>query len=254
MLNSKLSAKTVAVWSLPVGSGFHKFWTGEDLQQLFSKKELTRYHKFKAATRRDEFLASRLLLRFLLPRYIDIPQAQLKEIEVIPNNMGRPYWQLQSKKIPLYFSLSHTKGMVCCTISSWQETGCDVERIHRRKYEKKLTETVFSDPEKRYYQTLPPEKRTIFFCKAWTIKEAVVKGLGLGLRLPLPFFSLAHLVEYDKNCSLLLTSPKSKHRENWTIFTTRLHNSYCLSIASAQPNAKITLHHCRMEDNKIKEI
>lgn len=98
---------------------------------------------------------------------------------------GKPYFP----EYPwIHFSLSHTKGCVCCALSE-ERVGIDVERRRPQKYMEQILRR-FSQTEQRLWEEMPKEERERLFFRMWVLKESYVKADGRGLRIPLDSFSV----------------------------------------------------------------
>lgn len=76
-------------------------------------------------------------------------------------------------------SLSHTKGLVACAVAG-SPVGIDVEAFDPRLDVTPLLERVLSPAERATFPAPADEARQRFF-ETWVLKEALLKGLGLGL-------------------------------------------------------------------------
>jgi 4'-phosphopantetheinyl transferase len=65
------------------------------------------------------------------------------------------------------------------------QIGVDVERIRSMADADELARTYFAPGEVRAYAAIPPIDRPAAFFSAWTRKEAIVKAVGDGTRVPL---------------------------------------------------------------------
>jgi len=93
------------------------------------------------------------------------------------DNMGKPY-------IPdfLPFNITHSGRVVACAVLMEKgNIGIDVEKI--REIEVRNFDKQFSAPE--MMQILASKNPTHTFFEYWTIKEAVMKADGRGMRIPL---------------------------------------------------------------------
>ena len=82
----------------------------------------------------------------------------------------------------VHFNLTHSNGIAACIVSR-RECGIDAERV--RKCPEKVLRRVFSEREKRTIEGLPYEERDLYFFRLWTLKEAYVKMLGIGISYPM---------------------------------------------------------------------
>jgi len=246
-----LAKNRVDLWLLPIDPNHSDKYSQTEITNTFSKRELVRYHKFKVAGKRDEFLASRILLRHLLTLYTNYSPA---EIEAIPDEMGRPYWFSQTKKLTLYFSLSHTKGMVCCTVSNTERTGCDIEQVRPRKYERDLTRKVFSEKEQRFYQSLSTKEQREFFYKSWTLKEAFVKAIGKGLLIPFTSSSFSHMTKLKKWTPVEGKNLGEEGAGNcWYFYTAPAHPDYIFSTATIIAEPVMAIHQVALDGHSLTD-
>lgn len=108
---------------------------------------------------------------------------------------GKP--QLANEKLPkgaakLQFNLSHcTKGVICVVDNA--PVGCDIEVIPDEIDADMLT-VCFSEEERQ--SILSASRPTIEFARMWTIKESLLKLIGIGLIDNLPHVLSTSLAEH----------------------------------------------------------
>jgi 4'-phosphopantetheinyl transferase len=95
----------------------------------------------------------------------------------------------------LSFSLSHTRSLVVCAVAARSAIGVDVESLAREP-PLEVAGHYFARDEAAELMRAPPATRAHRFLEYWTLKEAFVKALGLGLSVPLDSFSF-HLAPGD---------------------------------------------------------
>jgi 4'-phosphopantetheinyl transferase len=99
---------------------------------------------------------------------------------------GKPFLAGHAAAAPS-FSLSHTRGMVACAVAPPQvAVGIDVEANQRDLDAARLAERFFAATEVAALAALPEHARRERFYDLWTVKEAVVKAVGLALPPALP--------------------------------------------------------------------
>lgn len=135
-----------------------------------------RLEKIKKSTNQlfiKEQLGSNLLLNDILENnyFKDI-----NLLEYIYNESGKPY--LKDKN--LYFSLSHSNGIVALTVSK-EEIGLDIELI--KPVKDSVAKRIMNDREYNIYSSLDKNKKITYFYEVWTSKEAYVKKLGTTISL-----------------------------------------------------------------------
>lgn len=250
LMIAPLADNEVATFLLPITNWDYSSLTQGQISNLLSPSEEARFRRFRPQSKKNEFIASRLLLRFLLRRYTACNTAQT---EAIADEMGRPFWYENGIPLALFFSLSHTKNLICCALSRCRETGCDIESLERRKYQGDLTERVMSEEELRVYHQLPVDKQSDFFYRSWTLKEAYVKAVGQGMRIP--FTSLSFTYEVLKRESFTVT-PKQIAQEPETPPFSMLSKiplpGYSLGLATSIIAPEISEHFVKLESGGIK--
>lgn len=249
---SPLNHNHIDVWLLPIDNWNYTELSDNQINNLLSQQEQLRFSRFRPATKKAEFIASRLLLRHLLKKYTE---CDISKTEAIPDNMGRPFWIESGKDINLFFSLSHTKNMICCALSRNKEVGCDIESLQPRKYQEDLTQRVFSKKEHTFYRELSTTTKSEFFYRSWTLKEAFVKALGQGLRIPFTSLSFTYMAT---DCGTFQVSPKDLG-VNCTTAPFCFQSSipfpgYALGIATPLLPATITTFHTQLTGETVHYI
>lgn len=127
--------------------------------------------------------------RFLADRRLSLYSALLVRMELslvtgIPANELRFSGELNQKPVFLSeaqyrFSVSHTRNVILCGISSHGDVGVDVERINTAPLD--IMELVFHPEEIAYVQEASAYLKNIRFYEIWTKKEAYTKQMGVGL-------------------------------------------------------------------------
>lgn len=92
---------------------------------------------------------------------------------------GKPYL---AEYPDIHFNLTHADGIAACIVSR-RECGIDAERV--RKFPEKVLRRVFSEKERQTIEGLPENERDLYFFRLWTLKEAYVKMLGVGISYPM---------------------------------------------------------------------
>ncbi len=86
----------------------------------------------------------------------------------------------------IHFNLSHCDGLAVCLFSEY-ECGADCESI--RKFKQRTAERVCSAEELAALDKA--QDKDYLFTRLWTLKEAYVKAIGIGISYPLREVSFA---------------------------------------------------------------
>lgn len=131
----------------------------------------------KAVIDRVRFDDSKLLTLYsaLLVRYAICEMTGYKNSDLIFSRTehGKPFLPGHDS---IDFNISHTKGMILCSVTDTGKVGVDVERIRPLKYN--IMKRCFHPDEIDYVESLNDDKH---FFEIWTKKEAYTKYLGTGL-------------------------------------------------------------------------
>jgi 4'-phosphopantetheinyl transferase len=179
---------SVDLWCSPEPAEFDAV-LAERYAALLSSDEQARWQRFAMAADSRRFLLARALVRTVLGEYRGVAP---KELEFSVDHWGKPHLlSMPEGEGPLHFNLSHTHGMAVLAVSRQVSVGVDVEDATRAVGAEALTARYFAPEELRELKALPESERQGHFLRLWTLKEAYVKALGLGLRIPLDGFAFA---------------------------------------------------------------
>lgn len=156
----------------------------EDDHALLSRDEQARALRFHRATDRVLFIQAHGLLRRVLSRYAAVAPGQWRfangpwgKPTLCPQHHAHPTLQA------LRFNLSHCAGQVAVVVARGREVGVDVERVDALPQPGALVPSLLGPHEQQDWQQIGPGLRAQqhFLMTRWTLKEAVLKALGIGL-------------------------------------------------------------------------
>jgi 4'-phosphopantetheinyl transferase len=154
---------------------------------LLSPGERSRCDGLRLESARAQFIASRALLRTALA--LDRAVSP-DELAFAVDARGRPVVERPAGLSHLGLSLSHTDGIVACAVAWRRAIGVDVERASRPIEAEAIARRFFAPSERAALLEVPPARRLERFWQQWTLKEAYVKALGLGLSQPFTGFAI----------------------------------------------------------------
>jgi 4'-phosphopantetheinyl transferase len=143
------------------------------LQSVLNAEEQERANRYQAQPARQQFVATRALLRILLSQYL---QQDPKKVEFCYSVHGKPELSMPGAK--LRFNISHSKGVVLFAISQGQPVGVDLERINPAAKTAAIARRMFSAQEQAEINDLPSCEQQARFFQIWTRKEALIKLFG----------------------------------------------------------------------------
>ena len=150
------------------------------LTQFLTPGELQRASRLAGDDLRRRWTMSRGLLRSLLGLLLQRDPGQIA-LERTPE--GKPFLPGGPA-----FNLSHSGPYLLVAITFRGDVGVDIEQHRPREDLDALVTRYFAPQEAAEIGMLPVSERSRAFLRTWVRKEAFLKGIGLGLQLPLSGF------------------------------------------------------------------
>ncbi|HVZ20370.1 MAG TPA: 4'-phosphopantetheinyl transferase superfamily protein [Vicinamibacterales bacterium] len=138
---------------------------------------------------------------------------------------------------PLSCNLSHTRGLVACAVGRGIHIGIDVERTDRERDADTLARRYFSPCEVEALAACAASERHTRFVELWTLKEAYVKAVGGGLRIPLDSFSFV----FDGDRRLRFIAPDDPRRWAFALACPRPGYRMAFAVCADDPSSGVTL-------------
>lgn len=168
----------------------------ETAASVLSEEERAQYNRFHFARDARDYAAAHALLRQTLSR--EGGRAP-NEWRFEKTASGKPFLA-GAGDVAARFSLSHTHGMVACAVTNGADLGVDVESVDRAVNAADLADRFFAPAESARLAPLGDEAQREQFFDLWTLKEALVKALGVGMAMSLN--SLAFTIGGDGRITL----------------------------------------------------
>ena len=157
-----------------------------DMQKLLSPDETERALRFASPPLRRRHICAHAATRSILALYLDI---EPREIAIGTEKAGKPFIEDPTNR-GIHFNLSHTGDTALLAIARDAPVGVDVEAIRDLPEWKSLASRFLSEREVHQLHRLPENKQPGAFYHFWVRKEAYLKGIGTGIALGLPSFSV----------------------------------------------------------------
>lgn len=151
--------------------------------------ELERWKAIRPPDRRREYLVAHALLRHALWVQAGVP-AGAWAFEATAG--GKPRVARPDEARHLCFNISHAPGRVAVVVSDGIEAGIDVEQTRPVDIDA-IAAAHFHPKEVSHLCALAADRRAAAFFTYWTLKEAWLKAIGIGLHAALDhaWFDLA---------------------------------------------------------------
>ncbi len=218
-----LSRADVHVWRAPF---FQLFPLLEEFDEFISEDERARARRYRSEESRNQYIASRGLLRHLIGCYLDEDPADL---QFFYNPYGKPALIHSYDGERLTFNLSHSYGMVIYAFSRAREIGIDIEQVRPEAASENVARRFFSSREIRMLRELPDHAKPIGFFNCWTRKEAYIKGKGEGLKIPLNQFDVSLIPGEPARLIESRVAPQDTHK--WQLRGLNVGTRYAAALA-----------------------
>jgi 4'-phosphopantetheinyl transferase len=153
----------------------------ESVRPHLSADELERLDGLRGSEVGRRWLISRGALREILGAELRIAPSSVR-LGLGPH--GRPHLDPGAHQTDLDFNLSHSGPLALVATARGVRIGIDVERLRPGSDPLRVADRYFSAAEVAAVRAFPAADRPMAFLRYWTGKEALAKGLGLGLRAP----------------------------------------------------------------------
>ncbi len=191
------------------------------LRRWLDPVEIARMDRFRFARDQWSYGAAHALLRGMLARYHGAPPADWR---FRAEESGRPVIDTAAGPggaHPPRFSISHTHGLAACALTlpvaadSGLEVGVDAEATNRTPSALELAERFFHPAEAADLGRLAAADQAAGFLTLWTLKEAVVKAVGVGITGGLERFRLRTAPPVVEHAEPPLPPPGRWHLGAW---------------------------------------
>ena len=172
-------------WLLEEAGEDPALWLRGEGLEFLSPAENRRLEGLRFPRRRVEWILGRRTAKRLLRSASLAHQATPFSAITISNEPGGvPFFSVEGAgRLTGCLSISHRDQIALCawTGEPGLKIGADLDKIESR--ESSFLEDYFTASEKAFAAALPAEVRDLWVTLAWSAKEAVLKVLGVGLRM-----------------------------------------------------------------------
>lgn len=143
-----------------------------------NEERADKINKLKVTADKLRSMGAGLLIQFIKEKYGIEEDVQI-------DKFGKPHFPNSN----VHFNISHSGSYVIAAVSN-DKIGIDIQRIQKDKH--RIAEKNFLPSECEYINSTEVDAEIQQrFCEIWTIKEAYLKNIGIGLRKPLNSFEVS---------------------------------------------------------------
>jgi 4'-phosphopantetheinyl transferase len=210
--------------SVPIGLGpdeLHvrslRFADAASLRDRFQRQldnaERVQSRRFATDELRRRWAIGRGAVREILAAYLGIAA---RDVPIVPRPCaacGGPHGKpaLAPPADGLRFNVSHTAELLLVAVAHGREVGIDAEPVGRERPLAATAHSWLGDPETRALERLPPHERERALLRLWTLKEAYLKAVGVGLNAD------PREVVVDLDRQELQAARAERHPERWLL-------------------------------------
>lgn len=231
---SEISEVSVEIWLWDnadyIGEADHLF-------TLLDDAELARRDRQFSRQKGTFWAISRAKVREQLAAVTGKPAADLQFEE-------NEYGKLKLAGANLHFSLSHEGSWTALAICEQAEIGIDLEAI--KPLSREEMDWPLSPVERKHLSEVTPEDLPQAFFRYWTLKEAFIKGLGLGVSFPLDDFDMT---PFGETPGLLRVHGDPEAVKNWAFEAHEIRPGLRFALAVKSGGKRLELaYHAKTEE------
>ena len=181
-----LAADEIRVWLVELDAGLEsqaevdETEPGPELATL-NDEERARAARFVRTRDRRRFVRCRAALREILGGLVGEPPDSLRFRAVARGKPELIEPDSTGARQALRFNVSHSSEMALIAVCRGTELGVDLEHLRPIGEAERIVASFFSEAEQAEFATIAVEARPTAFLRGWTRKEAILKGLGVGI-------------------------------------------------------------------------
>lgn len=203
----------------------------DEYRRWLPEDERAEEQRFRFEAGRRQTLISRVLVRLALSARAGIDPSAWTFVR---NRYGKPAIATPART-GIEFNLSHTHGLIVCAVGEGTAVGIDVEDRSRGNSGMDIARRFFAPAEVTALEALPEAERQQAFFAYWTLKEAFIKGRGLGMSLPLEQFAFRLCDTEPPRIEFATTS--DERPDNWQFARLQLTDRYPVALAVRLPES-----------------
>lgn len=161
--------------------------------------ERTRWRQYRHEGPRRRFALCRAALRAVLCGRLGCRNEQLGFGASVH---GKPYALIQGAAAPVSFNVSHSGEHGLIALAAAGRLGVDVEERGPRRHLEELISAVLGPAEQAELASAPGSRKLFLFFHLWTMKEALIKALGLGLNLEMSRLEIPLAMRHGKRTGI----------------------------------------------------
>jgi len=152
---------------------------------ILSADEQARADRFVRPRDRRRFVRCRAALREILGQLLAV-RAGSVAFRAVGHGKPELDWAAMGTAFlagrrELQFNVSHSGGRGLIAVGRGRALGVDIEKVRLVTEAERIVASYFTPAESAAFGSIHDEAKAVAFVRGWTRKEAILKGLGIGL-------------------------------------------------------------------------
>jgi 4'-phosphopantetheinyl transferase len=239
---SALGPDEVRVWVVELDQGLSPGASEDALEPgpelaLLSADEQARAARFVRGRDRRRFARCRVALREILAPLLGVSPGSIR---FRARGQGKPELEPQSARktgfvepTALHFNVTHSGSLGLIGVCNGREIGVDVECVRPIEEADRIVESYFTPGELAAFASISSAQKPQAFMRGWTRKEAILKGLGVGLAGLAKHYETWFGTNDLRGC-FTLTTPIAQV-EGWHLWEAAPRSGYVAALAVSSP-------------------
>ncbi len=187
---AELAPGDTRVWVVDLDAGLHPDDDEDALEPqvefgLLSADEQARADRFVRPRDRRRFSRCRAALREILGQLLAIGAGAVRFRAAGHGKPELDWAAMGAADAPgrpaIEFNVSHSAGIGLIAVGRGRALGVDVEKVRPITEAERIVASYFTAAELAAFSSITAEAKAVAFVRGWTRKEAILKGLGIGL-------------------------------------------------------------------------
>ena len=214
-------------------------------RKVINEEEIKSSIRFYRISDQIRSISTRYVLKKLISDYIKLNPSF---IQFFYNEYSKPFLCQSVNPISLQFNVTHAGDYIALAFTRDTQIGIDIE-LHDYKIDKQsLVRHVFSEDEELKWQKLSEIDKIKSFYHVWSCKEAILKGIGVGLS----YMPINISLEINPNKQPVLFHLKDCNFENdfssWDLCDFHIQNNYSAIFAIRKKEYRTTFYEWSWDD------
>ncbi len=181
-----LSADEIRVWLIELDAGLDGQAAIEGAEPgpelaVLDAEEKARAARFVRARDRRRFARCRAALREILGGLLGERPEELRFRVAARGKPELDRCDAAGGRSPVRFNVSHSSDLALIAVCRDRELGVDLEHIRPMGEAARIVGSLFSVAEQAEFAAIAAPSQSAAFIRGWTRKEAILKGLGVGI-------------------------------------------------------------------------